>query len=48
MTEAILESGFVYDTQSAYSHDGKKLVFTRYRRGREESSELCFVNVAAG
>ncbi len=36
---------FVYDTQPCFSHDGKRLVFTRYRMGERESSELCVLDV---
>jgi TolB protein len=48
LTRAPTETGWVYDTQPAYSHDGRKLVFTRYRPGREESSELIVLQLAAG
>lgn len=39
--------GYVYDTQPCFSHDGKRLVFTRYRPGEREIAELCIVDVPA-
>lgn len=39
--------GHVYDTQPAFSHGGSRLVFTRYRPGEQESSELCVLDLRA-
>ena len=39
--------GHVYDTQPSFSHDGQRLVFTRYRPGENESSELCVLDLRA-
>ena len=36
---------WIYDTQSNFSFDGKRLVFTRYRPGVYESAEICFVDM---
>jgi TolB protein len=34
-----------YDTQPTWSHDGTRIVFTRYRPGEREAAELCVVPV---
>jgi Tol biopolymer transport system component len=36
-------STWCYDTQPAWSHDGRRIVFTRYANGPRESAELCIV-----
>ncbi|TAJ16181.1 MAG: hypothetical protein EPO68_11510 [Planctomycetota bacterium] len=47
LTGPWLPDGYVYDTQPCFSHDGRKLVFTRYRPGEREIAELCVVDVPA-
>lgn len=48
LTEAWGPGGYVYDTQPAFSRDGKRLVFTRYRPGGErESADLCVIDLPA-
>jgi TolB protein len=36
---------FMYNTQPIFSHDGKKLIYTMYRPGMRESSELLMIDV---
>jgi TolB protein len=38
-------SKFCYDTQPAWSHDGKRLAFTRYAPGARETSEIVLIDV---
>lgn len=45
LTDVTPEWASVYDTQPAFSHDGRRLVFTRYRPGAQESSELCVLDL---
>jgi Tol biopolymer transport system component len=47
LTGPWLQGGFVYDTQPCFSHAGDQLVFTRYRAGERELSELCLIDVPA-
>ncbi len=45
LTDISPQLGMVYDTQPSFSHDGRKIAFTRYRPGGRESSELCWLDV---
>lgn len=45
LTDAPPGTAFVYDTQPAFSHDGTRLVFTRYHIGAKESADLCVLRL---
>jgi TolB protein len=48
MTDAPPGSSFVYDTQPCFSHDGRRLAFTRYHPTPKESAEICILTLAGG
>jgi len=45
VSPAMPGGSFDYHTQPAFSHDGKRLIYTMYRPGPRESSELVMIDV---
>jgi len=45
VTEMAWNEPYVYDTQPTWSHDARRLAFTRYLPTREEAAELCVLLV---